>query len=188
MSDSLGCFAASIKMDSLAQPGYLPPVEKWHPPLSGDIDIRIDSDGIWYHEGIAFQRLDLAQLFASILVREGDEYFLVSPMEKWRIQVDDVPFVFILLDVEASGQREQILRFRSQLGDEVVADAAHPISLHPFGADAQLLPYLNVRRNLAGRVSRNVFYQLVDFAEPRPSADGPPVMGVVSDGQFFPLE
>lgn len=188
MTDSLDRFAASVEMDSSPQERRLPPVEEWNPPLSGDIDIWIDNEGVWYHEGTAFQRQDLARLFASILVREGDDYFLVSPVEKWRIRVDDVPFVFVLMEVEAPGRPEQKLRFRSQLGDEVVAGEAHPILLHPFGADAQLLPYVNLRRNLEGRVSRNVFYQLVDLAEPRLLADGRHAMGVVSDGWFFPLE
>lgn len=165
----------------------LPPVEQWNPPLLGDIDIRINQDGVWYHEGTAFQRQDLVRLFASILVREDDDYFLVTPVEKWRIQVDDVPFVLVLLEIEAQGQADQTLRFRSSLGDEVVAGEQHPIRLRPYGPDGQLLPYVTLRRNLDARVSRNVFYQLADLARPR-AADGHGDLGVYSDGLFFPLE
>lgn len=186
MTDFLDHLASRVGPETAAR--RLPPVEQWHPPLLGDIDIRIDQDGVWHHEGTPFQRQDLAQLFASILVREGDEYFLVSPVEKWRIQVDDVPFVFVLLDVDAPGQPGQTLRFRTSLGDEVMAGRQHGITLRPYGPEAQLLPYLPVRRNLEGRVSRNVFYQLVDLAEPCPSADDHAVLGVISDGLFFPLE
>lgn len=83
----------------------LPPVEHWDPPLSGDIDIRIARDGTWYHEGAAIERPALVRLFAGLLKREGDEYFLVTPVEKWRIQVEDAPFVLVVLEprVDARG-------------------------------------------------------------------------------------
>lgn len=184
MTDFLEHLASSIGEAASQQ---LPPVERWNPPLSGDIDIRIDQEGVWHHEGAAFQRQDLARLFASILVREGDDYFLVSPVEKWRIQVEDVPFVWVLLEVEAPGHAGQKLRFRSSLGDEVVAGEQHPITLRPYGPDEQPLPYVRLRRNLEGRVSRNVFYQLADLAAPRATDDGG-ALGVYSDGLFFPLE
>lgn len=184
MTDFLEHLANSVGREAEAR--RLPPVEQWNPPLLGDIDIRIDRDGVWYHEGTPFQRQDLARLFASILVREGDEYFLVSPAEKWRIRVDDVPFVFVLVDVEALGQPQQTLRFHTSLDDQVIAGEQHPMRLRPYGPDAQPVPYIHVRRNLEGRVSRNVFYQLVDLAQPCTSNGAR--MGVMSEGLFFPLE
>src|SRR3990167_6989729 len=104
----------------------LPPVHLWNPPLSGDIDIRIARKGDWYHEGTRFQRQALVKLFASILKREGDEYFLVTPVEKWRIRVEDVPFIAV--DVEAMGEGvDAELVFRTNVGDMVHANALHPL-------------------------------------------------------------
>lgn len=146
----------------------LPPVEKWNPPLSGDIDIRIARDGRWYHEGDEIKRFPLVKLFSSIIKREGDDYFLVTPVEKWRIAVEDAPFVVVDFTRRGSGA-EQSLIFKTLTEDVVVADEAHPIWVSkPNEAEAKTsdepVPYIMVRDNLPGLISRNVYYHLVDLA------------------------
>jgi hypothetical protein len=162
----------------------LPPVEHWDPPLSGDIDIRIARDGTWYHEGAAIERPALVRLFAGLLKREGDEYFLVTPVEKWRIQVEDAPFVLVVLEprVDARGRRQLV--FFTNVGDPVIAGPEHPLRMAADGHGGQPAPYLLVRRNLEGLLSRPVYYQLAELAEPAPEGEG---HGVTSSGMFFPL-
>ncbi len=177
-------------IERAASGDHLPAVEQWDPPLSGDIDIRIARDGTWYHEGTPFERLALVRLFASLLKYEGGDYFLVTPAEKWRIQVEAVPFVLIALDVRLDGQGLRQLVFTTNLGDPVCADAGHPLRIEIDPQTGQPTPYLRVRRNLDGLLSRPVYYQLVELVElvelAEPAAAGER-HGVTSAGVFFPL-
>jgi hypothetical protein len=140
----------------------LPPVETWHPENGRDIDIRIDRDGSWYHEGTRITRQRLVRLFSTVLRREGDDYFLVTPAEKCRIRVDDAPFVVVLLDVEGEGDR-QMLRFTTGTGDVFALDAAHPLRIELDPATGEPSPYVLVRRGLEARLSRPVYYQLAEL-------------------------
>ena len=158
----------------------LPPVESWHPRLSGDIDIRIARDGTWYHEGGAITRLELVRLFSTLLKREGDEYFLVTPVEKWRIQVEDAPFVIVALAREVDATGTQQLVFATNVGDQVIAGPDHPLRVADASARGTA-PYLLVRRDLEGLLSRPVYYQLAELAEPAPDGTG---HGVASGGIF----
>jgi len=162
----------------------LPPVEHWDPPPSGDIDIRIARDGTWYHEGVAIERPALVRLFAGLLKREGDEYFLVTPVEKWRIQVEDAPFVLVVLEPRVDVRGRQQLVFFTNVGDPVIAGPDHPLRMAADARTGQPSPYLLVRRNLEGLLSRPVYYQLAELAEPAPGGQG---HGVTSSGMFFPL-
>ncbi len=134
----------------------LPPVQDWHPEHEGRIDIRIDSEGQWFHEGTRIERQALVDLFATILKAEGEDYFLVTPAEKLRIEVADVPFMAIDLDLRGEGTATDLL-FTTNVGDYVMADAAHPLSMRGER------PYLTVRDGLSARLTRSVFYRLVDF-------------------------
>ena len=152
--------------------------------LTGDIDIRIARDGAWYHEGGVIARLELVRLFAALLKREGDEYFLVTPVEKWRIQVEDAPFAIVALAAERDVRGMQQLVFATNVGDQVIAGPEHLLRVEcrlPGGA----APYLRVRRNLDGLLSRPVYYQLAAIAEPAPEGNG---HGVYSSGIFFRLD
>lgn len=133
----------------------------WNPPLVGDMDITIAADGRWIHQGRVIQRQRLVKLFAGILRREKDgEYYLVTPEEKWRVQVEDLPFVAV--DVQsAAAQPAPILRFRTNLGEIVAADAEHPIET-PLD-DGRPRPRIGMGRGLAARINRNVFYWLVEM-------------------------
>ena len=163
----------------------LPPVEKWNPPLLGDIDIRITRQGTWFHEGGEIKREPLVKLFSSILKRENDDYFLVTPEEKWRITVEDAPFFFTQLQVERKGNR-QALVFSSTTDDRVIADSTHPLRVVVDAQSGEPSPYLLVRGGMEGLLSRSVYYQLADISEAR-QVDGKEVFGVSSMDCFFTL-
>jgi len=139
----------------------LPPVHLWNPPLSGDMDIHIDREGRWFHEGGEIKRDELVKLFASILVREGDQYFLLTPVEKWRIKVDVAP-LFVVAAKREQRDGQQAIILTTSTGDIVVVDKAHPVSLVEHSG--QSLPQVIVRNNLTALISRNVYYQLIDWA------------------------
>lgn len=165
----------------------LPPVEEWHPPLCGDMPLVVASDGSWWHEGRPIERESLVRLFASILKREGDDYFLVTPVEKWRIAVEEVPFRVVALEVFNRGEKTQALVFSTSVGDRVVAGADHPLRVCADLTSGEPAPYLLVRHNLEGKLTRSVFYQLADLAGPSRDT-GEKRLGVVSQNHFFPLE
>jgi len=183
-SPALDDWYQELQKNQLDGPG-LPPVEKWNPPLSGDIDIRITRQGIWFHEGGEIKRQPLVKLFSSILKRENDDYFLVTPEEKWRIQVEDVPFFFTQLRVERKGD-VQALIFSSSTDDQAIADVDHPLRVVVDAVSGEPSPYLLLRGGMEGLLSRSVYYQLADISEAR-QVDGKEVLGVTSMGGFFSL-
>lgn len=158
-------------------------------PDCGDFDIRITSDGTWHYRGSPIARMALVRLFASVLKRdETGDYWLVTPVERGRIQVDDAPFVAVELSVEGSG-REQNLLFRTKIDETVTADRLHPIQLRqsPDGADRHDgRPYIHLRDGIEALIARPVYYALVDLADEQP-IDGCLQPGVWSSGMFFPL-
>jgi hypothetical protein len=165
----------------------LPPIERWNPPLSGTMDMRITRDGTWYHEGGPIERQALAHLFSTILRREDDGcYYLVTPVEKWRIQVDDAPFVAVLLEVINRGAQEQELHFITNLSDGVTAGPEHPLEVEYTRPGGEPSPYVHVRGRLRALLSRSVFLELTELGEER-EVDGKPLYGVWSQGVFFPL-
>ena len=163
----------------------LPPVHLWNPPFCGDIDMRIARDGTWYYLGTPIVRKPMVKLFSSVLRKDGDDYFLVTPVEKVGIRVDDAPFVAVTLALEGDGEQQR-LRFTTQVDDEVVAGAAHPLRVELDCDSGEPSPYLRVRANLDALIHRNVFYQLVELAVER-EIDGQLWLGVWSDGEFFPI-
>ncbi len=162
----------------------LPPVDRWNPPFSGDMDLRITRDGSWYHEGAPFQREALVRLFASILRRDQDgHYYLVTPVEKWRIRVDDAPFLAVRLDAVGTGS-DQSLSFTTNIGDTVTAGPDHPLIVEYRDPGGEPAPYVHVRGGLRALLSRAVFVELVELGEERPTSSGRDY-GVWSQGQFF---
>ena len=157
----------------------LPPVEKWNPPFCGDIDMQIKRDGTWFYEGTPIGRPALVTLFASILWREDDRYFLVTPVEKVGITVEDAPF--IALDFEGTGDGEaQSLTFRTNVDDTVTAGPEHPIRVVRDPDTQEPSPYVLVRRNLEALIDRKSFYRLVELGAHH---DG--WFGIWSGGSFF---
>ncbi|MCE1118582.1 MULTISPECIES: DUF1285 domain-containing protein [Pseudomonas] len=163
----------------------LPPVHLWNPDFCGDIDMRIARDGTWYYLGTPIGRKPMVRLFSTIIRRDGDDYFLVTPVEKVGIRVDDAPFVAVLLDVQGSGE-QQVLRFTSNVDDQVEAGPANPLRVVIDPITQEPAPYVLMRGNLEALIHRNVFYQLVELAVPR-QVDGEEWLGVWSHGQFYPI-
>lgn len=151
----------------------------------GDLEMRIDRNGGWHYQGSPIGRVALVKLFASVLRRGPDGgYWLVTPVEQGRVEVEDVPFVAVELEARGHG-RDQELRLRTNLDDWVTLDADHPLRLEP-SAEGAAIPYVRVRDQLDARVTRSVFYHMVELAEPAPDGDSGDV-GVWSAGRFFPL-
>jgi len=161
-----------------------PPVHLWHPPFCGDIDMRIARDGTWFYEGTPIGRPALVRLFSQILRREGDDYFLVTPVEKVGITVDDAPFLAVDFDVLGDGAAQQ-LRFITKTEDDVVASAENPIRMAKDAA-GHPAPYIHVRAGMEALIDRKSFYRLVDLAHTAPH-QGADWLGVSSSGQFFPM-
>ncbi|WNL43735.1 DUF1285 domain-containing protein [Halomonas sp. PAMB 3264] len=136
----------------------VPPVDQWHPALSGDIDIVIDADGRWRHEGEPFGRPEIPHLLATLLRRFDEGVCLVTPVERWRVTVEDLPFVIVEADFS-----EGAWWFTTQFDDVVRLDDARPMTLSE-APNGELMPEIPVRFGLAARLHRNVFYRLVDEA------------------------
>lgn len=142
-----------------------PPVESWNPTIVQDIDIEIRHDGSWWHEGTRIQRHELVKLFASILILQDEEYYLVTPVEKCRVRVADVPFIIdaVVADVEhaRSGQTEiRAIKCVTNLGEEIMLGKQHPMTLKT-DAKGALIPYVMVRNGMQARFGRNAYYELV---------------------------
>jgi uncharacterized protein len=172
------------------------PVHLWNPPYCGEIDMRIAADGLWYHDGSPIGRLPMVQLFSSILRLDDDgHYYLVTPVERVRIKVDDCPFVAQQLDVEGSGTTQSLI-FTLNTQDQVTAGADNRIEV-TIGQDGQPHPVIHVRHGLNALISRSVFYRLVDLAQIEPPPDKNPDGGknqektnsllVFSGGEKFSL-
>lgn len=162
----------------------LPPVERWNPPFCGDIDMRIAADGTWYYQKTPIGRPALVQLFAGILRREDNKYFLVTPVEKVGLVVEEVPFLAVELCV-AHDERGHVLNFRTNVDDWVAAGPGHALRFE-VTATGGLKPYLHVRRELWAKVTRALFYDLVELGEER-EQNGKTMFGVVSSGEFFAM-
>lgn len=140
----------------------LPPVEQWQPKLCGDIDIRIDAAGHWFHEGRPFRRPALMRLLSTLLRKDGDVYYLVTPQEKLAITVEDAPFVIVdadILDVDG----RPCISMLTQCGDQFLLDAQHPLWVCQLD-NGEPRPYVHVRGRLDALVSRAVFYRLIEAA------------------------
>ncbi|WP_422393985.1 DUF1285 domain-containing protein [Pontivivens ytuae] len=168
-----------------AAPKGLPPVETWNPPFCGDLDMRIARDGTWFYQGSPIGRKPLVKLFSSILKKEGDKFFLVTPVEKVGIVVDDAPFVATDFTVEGEGAAAKIT-FTTHVGDSVVAGQAHQIRVTRDAKTGEPSPYIHIRRGLDALIDRKSFYRLVDIGEAH-GVEGEDWFGVWSDGVFFPF-
>ena len=162
----------------------LPPVHLWNPPFCGDLDMRIAGDGTWYYMGTPIGRPALVRLFSTILKRENGKHFLVTPVEKVGIRVDDAPFLAVEMLKELD-ERGRCLRFRTNVDDWVACDSAHRLRFEA-AADGGLTPYLHVRADLWAKVTRAIYYDLVDIGEER-MVEGRQMFGVVSAGEFFAM-
>jgi len=163
----------------------LPPVHLWNPPFCGDIDMRIAADGTWFYQKTPIGRLALVKLFASVLKREGEKYFLVTPVEKVGIAVDDAPFLAVELAI-ADEMQGRTLRFRTNVDERVTAGPGHALRFEQDADNGGLKPYLHVRSGLWAKVTRALFYDLVNLGEER-EIGGKAMFGIVSAGEFYPM-
>lgn len=161
-----------------------PPVHLWNPDFCGDLDMKIARDGTWFYLGSPIGRKPLVKLFSSVIRYDDDgKYYLVTPVEKIGIQVEDAPFVAVEMIREGEG-RDQVLSFRTHVDDFVIADDEHPIRLQIDSETGEPSPYVCVRSNLEALIARSVFYDLVEIAGEE-EIDGKTAFGVWSSGTFF---
>ncbi|MCR9068219.1 MAG: DUF1285 domain-containing protein [Rhodobacteraceae bacterium] len=164
--------------------GKLPPVHLWNPPFCGDLDMEIRRDGTWFYEGTPIGRPAMVRLFSTILKREGDKYFLVTPVEKVGLRVEDAPFVAQDFEVTGDGPG-QVITFTTNVGDSVAAGPDAPIRV-VRDADGEPSPYVMVRSGLEALIDRKSFYRLVDLGTSH-DVDGTDWFGLWSSGTFFPV-
>ena len=164
----------------------LPPVDVWNPEFCGDLDMEIKADGAWFYMGTPIGRPALVQLFSTVLRKDADgKTYLVTPVERVGIRVEDAPFVAVEVNVTGLGD-EQVITFRTNVGDVVEADAGHPIRFVDEPRTGGLKPYILVRGRLEALVARPVMYELVEHGEDI-EVDGKAMFALRSKGAVFPI-
>jgi len=159
--------------------------KNWQPKQTGAIDIRIAVDGTWYHDGRAFQRAALVKLFATVLCKEDNDYYLLTPAEKLSIQVEDAPFIATLVEqIDDSGR--SALVFTTNLGEKIIADEQHPIRVEINPQSSEPRPYVHVRDGLEALIGRNAFFEVLNLAELN-EQDGKKYLTITSMGTEFNL-
>ena len=161
-------------------------LDKWQPELTGDMDLVITRDGKWVYEGHPIPRESATRLFSTILRKEDDgEFYLVTPVEKWRIQVEDTPLLAHSLMVRGEGQ-EQVLSVTTNMGDVIDINEEHPLIVGQYPDSDEPRPVVMVRKGVEARLVSNAFYELVKLAEDR-EVDGETWHGVQSQGKFWKI-
>ena len=175
------------ELEKAADGDRLPPVEKWDPPYCGDIGMRIRADGTWLYQNSPIGRIALVKLFSRILRKDADgRTYLVTPVEKVDVAVDDAPFLAVEMQVENRGPDQQLI-FRTNVDDIVRCGPNHPLRFEQEPGSEGLKPYLLVRGRLEALLTRALYYDLVELLEPAPG-EGEERLGVRSGGAFFPLQ
>ncbi|MDG1752978.1 MAG: DUF1285 domain-containing protein [Thalassotalea sp.] len=176
---SLEKISKQLKQNDSCSEKKMPPVELWDPPYCGEIDLQIKADGQWFYNGTVFKRLSLVKLFASVLKKEAEEYFLVTPVEKVKITVEEVPF--IITQWAWQDDKQTIMQLSTNLDDTFLLSKEHPLQVSEQGE-----LYVTVRRNLVAKVHRNVYYQWVNFAKEVTTQQGT-TLAIESTGEEFIL-
>ncbi len=175
-------FKASLELQERSLDGF-PPANKWKTPLCGDIDILVDREGKWIHEGREIKRSALVKMFSSLLVREDNEYYIVTPEEKWRITVELAPlYVIDVQRIMKSG--DQAIVFSTRTNEHVVLSKDNPIRIDYSSNSREPIPLVIVRNNMPALLSRSVFYQIISWAY---EAGSPPHLFIDSMGKRFGL-
>jgi hypothetical protein len=176
--DAIAAIAAQLPK------GKAPPVELWDPDYSGELDMRIARDGSWHYLGSPIKRPAMVKMFASILRHDPDDrYYLVTPVEKYSIVVEDAPFQAVAMAVHGTG-RDQVLTFRTNVDDEVMAGPEHAIRVEIDPETEEPSPYIHIRAGLEALISRAIFYDLIDLGVEETSNDEVR-FGIWSAGVFF---
>ena len=161
------------------------PVHLWDPPFCGDLDMRIARDGTWFYLGTPIGRQELVRLFSGVIRKDGEDFFLVTPVEKVGITVDDAPFVAVDFDVENPGN-DQCIRFTTNVGDIALASSDLPIKVVRDPQTGEPSPYVRVRANLDALIDRKSFYRLVEIGT-HEAVGEEKWFGLRSCGDFFPV-
>lgn len=183
----------SSKPDDIARsveqanaPKGLPPLENWHPELSGDMDLTITRDGQWLYQGAPIAREATVKLFSTILRREQDgEYYLVTPVEKWRIRVEDTPLLAHSLECRGDGNN-QVISVTTNVGEILDISEQHPLLVGQYPGGEEPRPVVQVRHGLVARLVTAAFYDLANLAEERQVQDEAQ-LGVLSHGKFWKI-
>jgi uncharacterized protein len=162
-----------------------PPVDRWNPPFCGDIDMRIAADGVWFYMGTPIGRPALVRLFASVLKQEDGAFFLVTPVEKVGITVDDAPFQAVDMAIDEGEGPARRLSFRTNLDEIVTVDENHPLRFESGPSDG-VRPYVLVRAGLWARLTRALTYDLLALGEARLHG-GTWMFGVMAASRFYPV-
>jgi hypothetical protein len=184
ISRDLPSFASELRA-LVGEGNRIPPVQSWQPEVEGEIDIRIDKNGVWFYQEEEMARASVVKLLSSILRKDGHEYFLVSPVEKMKLQVEDVPFVVTMMDVEGEGEGQKV-HFSTSVGDYFTLSELHPMRV-TYNDKGQPSPYVRVRHDLDAKIVRAVYYEmaerLVELSGDDKSAEAQ--FGLWSDGKLF---
>jgi len=174
---SLEAITSQLSAKDVSSKNKIPPVEDWEPEYCGEMDLQIKSNGDWFYTGTIFKRASLVKLLASVLKMEGEEYYLVTPVEKIKITVDDAPFV--LTEWYWQDESHTNMCVKNNVGDEFILDAQHPLSANNAGE-----LYVIVRRNLLAKIHRNVYYQWIDLAKEVPTKNGTELLFISAGCEF----
>ena len=172
------------KLARAAADEKLPPLDAWQPAVQKDMGLRISRDGAWHYLGSPIARPSLVRLLSRVMKREGKDFFLVSPVEKLRIEVEDAPFLAVELECAGESQSQRLV-FRTNVDDVVIAGKAHPIWVNEDPISGAPSPYIEVRDGLWALINRAVYYELAERVMPSPNTPGQ--WGVFSEGCFFEL-
>ncbi len=177
--------AIAKQIEQGGKSGSKPPIDKWHPELSGDIDIVVSRDGKWLYQGRPIPREAIVRLFSTILRREEDGHFyLVTPVEKWRIQVEDTPLLAHTLEVSGEG-RDQMLSVTTNVGETLPVDETHPLVVSTYPETGEPRPVIKMPHGLEARLVTAAYYELADLVVP--ARDGDDSLGVWSHGNFYKI-
>ena len=164
----------------------LPPVDQWNPDFCGDLDIEIKRDGTWFYMGTPIGRAPLVRLFSTVLRKDEDgKTYLVTPVEKVGIRVEDAPFVGVEMNAD-KGDGEQVITLRTNVGDLVEIGPDHPLRFEIEGEHEELKPYAHVRGRLEALLARPVMYDLINHGE-EVMVDGEAMFAIRSKGAVFPI-
>ena len=163
----------------------LPPVHLWNPDYLGDIDMRIAADGRWFYQGGAIERTRMVRLFSTLLRKDEDgRTYLITPHEKYGIEIEDAPFLVVAMSVDGTG-RNQTIRVTTNVGDTCPIDTAHPLRFARLGDAGHVKPYVTIRGRLEALFNRATFYELAELGAVE-THDGTPWFGLWSGGEFWP--
>ena len=160
-------------------------IKKWKPKYCGDIDMRIASDGTWFYCGSPINRKKLVKLFSSILINENNKYFLITPVEKVGIIVDDAPFIANDFEKIIENNKSYLVFF-TNMDESIILSKKNPFRISINDKTQEPSPYIMVRENIEAKIDRKSFYRLLDLAE-YSLVKGQEWLGIYSDSTFFPI-